>query len=153
MATKQGIEQIKLDEGFRERVYKDTKGLDTVGYGYNLDANPQKLSAQQIRLIRTNGISEEFAEQLLLTEVNDVENALHLRLDFWSKLTLARKDVLINMGYNLGVGGLMQFKHTLQLIRFGHYEDAAEAMLASLWSKQVKGRAQRLANLMRKGEY
>lgn len=153
MATKQCIEQIKIDEGFRSKVYKDTKGLDTVGYGYNLDANPQRLSSSQIKAIRAKGITEEFAEQLLLAEINDVENRLHLQLDFWSKLTVVRKDVLINMAYNLGVAGLLQFRHTLQLIRFGKYSEAADAMLASLWAKQVGDRAKRLATTMRKGEY
>ena len=28
------LEAVKLSEGFRDRVYKDTLGIDTIGYGF-----------------------------------------------------------------------------------------------------------------------
>lgn len=153
MATKQGIDQIKEDEGFRAKAYHCTAGKLTIGYGYNLEANPQNLSHSQIEELKDNGISREFAEQLLLAEVKDVENKLHKELIFWSKLSPTRKDVLINMGFNLGFDGLLKFKNTLKLISQEKYAEAALQMLKSKWAKQVKNRAHRLANQMRIGEY
>ncbi len=153
MATKQGIEQLKEDEGFRKNPYRCTAGKLTIGYGYNMEANPQKLHSRQLTEMKVSGISQEFAEQLLLAEVKDVENELHSRLVFWSKLSPTRKDVLINMGYNLGVPGLMKFKNTLQTLYQEKYRETAEHMLDSLWARQVPARAKRLANQMRLGEY
>ncbi len=118
-----------------------------------MEANPQKLHSRQLTEMKVSGISQEFAEQLLLAEVKDVENELHSRLVFWSKLSPTRKDVLINMGYNLGVPGLMKFKNTLQTLYQEKYRETAEHMLDSLWARQVPARAKRLANQMRLGEY
>ena len=28
------LKAVKLSEGFRDRVYKDTLGIDTIGYGF-----------------------------------------------------------------------------------------------------------------------
>lgn len=153
MTTKQGVDQIKEDEGFRKNIYRCTAGKLTVGYGYNLEANPQQLHWRQIADIKLNGITQDFAEQLLLAEIKDIENELHSKLVFWSKLSPTRKDVLINMAYNLGVPGLLKFKNTLQLLYHEKYKEAAEHMLDSLWAKQVPNRAKRLANQMRIGEY
>lgn len=151
--TKQGIERLKLDEGFRERVYLDTKGIQTVGYGYNLEANPHELSDGMIEMIHRHGISQEFAEELLLVHVIDLEKTLHNKLEFWSKLSLNRRDCLINMAYNMGIDGLLKFKKTLHLMGIGNYHEAAIEMLESLWAKQVGNRARRLANIIATGEY
>jgi len=51
----------------------------------------------------------------------------------------------------MGVDGLLGFKNTLELIRTGSYEKAAEGMLSSLWAKQTPARAKRLAVQMRTG--
>lgn len=153
MTTKQGIDQIKEDEGFRKNVYKCTAGKQTIGYGYNLEANPQKLTASHIEELKVKGISEEFAAQLLLAEVKDIENVLHHKLIFWSKLSPTRKDVLVNMGYNLGIEGLLKFQNTLKLIAHEKYAEASKEMLNSTWAKQVPNRASRLATQMCIGEY
>ena len=49
------LQQLKLDEGFRAKPYKDTEGVLTIGFGYNLD----------------KGMSEETAELLLHKEIQD----------------------------------------------------------------------------------
>ena len=55
------------------------------------------------------------------------------------------------MAFNLGVQGLLKFRNTLGMVRDGDYDGAARGMLASLWARQVKGRATRLADQMRTG--
>jgi lysozyme len=61
--------------------------------------------------------------------------------------------VLINMAFNIGVGGLLKFKNTLAHIRSGQYELAATEMLDSNWARQVHGRAKELALQMRHGTF
>ena len=59
------------------------------------------------------------------------------------------QDVLVNMGFNLGLGGLLGFKRTLAHLEAGAYTQAADAMLDSRWAGQVGERAQRLARQIR----
>ncbi|MFV0678197.1 hypothetical protein [Variovorax sp. tm] len=55
------------------------------------------------------------------------------------------------MSFQLGVDGLLGFKHTLALIEEGNYTFAADNMLKSKWADQTPARAKRLANQMRTG--
>ena len=129
-------EQLKRDEGLRLRAYKDAVGKVTVGYGRNLD---------------DKGLSREEAEYLLANDINEVKIAVAQALPWCSSLDDARLGVLLNMAFNMGVPGLLQFKNTLALIKGGNYDAAADAMLDSHWAQQVGPRAQRLALQMRCG--
>jgi lysozyme len=64
----------------------------------------------------------------------------------------ARQDVLADMAFNLGVGGLMDFRRMLAAARAGAYDLAAAEMLASDWASQVGARARRLSILMQHGD-
>lgn len=145
------IERIKKDESFSTTVYKCPSGFSTIGYGYNLDANALKLSSLEIAHAHKNGMPEHEAERLLKLMIKQIEKDLSEKLSFWTELDSVRKDVLINMAYNLGVVGLLKFKNTLNHIGRGEYKLAADGMIKSLWAKQVKGRAIRLARLMEIG--
>lgn len=145
------IDRIKKDEGFSTTVYKCPSGFSTIAYGYNLDANPLRLSTLEIAHAHTKGMPEHEAERLLKLMIKQIEKDLSEKLSFWTELDSVRKDVLINMAYNLGVVGLLKFKNTLNHIGRGEYKLAADGMIKSLWAKQVKGRAIRLARLMEIG--
>ena len=128
-------EMLKRHEGFRQFMYKCTAGKNTIGYGFNLDA----------------GMSEGAASLLLDFRVKDIERFLAVSLPFWNILSLTRKQVLVNMAYNLGVEGLLKFKETLRLIGSGRYSESSEQMLKSKWAVQVPNRAKELSELMKKG--
>ena len=81
-------------------------------------------------------------EQWLIDEIPDVYN----------KLDEVRQSVLLNMCFNLGIKGLLEFKNTLSFIGAGDWERAANNMLASKWAKQVGMRAIELSEMMRKGQ-
>ena len=80
-------------------------------------------------------------EKRLIDEIPEVYN----------KLDEARQSVLLNMCFNLGIKGLLDFNNTLAFIKAGDWERAANNMLASKWAKQVGMRAIELSELMRKG--
>jgi GH24 family phage-related lysozyme (muramidase) len=48
----------------------------------------------------------------------------------------ARQGVLIDMAYNLGFNGLLQFKNMLKKVEQGDYAGAAQSILASKAAKQ-----------------
>lgn len=130
--------QLTTDEGRRALVYYDTEGKLTGGVGRNLTDRPF--------------FDDEIA-LMLKNDIDLVEKDLDRRLPWWREMSEARQNVLANMCFNLGINRLMQFVKALDHMRARRYDDAAREMLASKWAKQVGARADRLAALMRKGEF
>jgi len=147
------IQQLKRHEGFRSRAYKCTAGHDTIGYGYNLDANPLKLTNYEIVKFRKEGMDEKVGEWLLLRMIDQCTGQVAKSLDWFESLDDVRQCVLINMCFNLGLKGLLGFKNTLAMVHAGDYDLAAQAMLKSKWATQVKGRAVELSEQMKTGKF
>ena len=131
-------EQLLRDEGIRLKPYKDTVGKLTIGIGRNLD---------------DKGISEDEANYLLANDVKEVEDALTEALPWFSGLDEARQGVLLNMGFNLGVRGLLQFHNALHYMEAGDWTAASNELRASKWANQVGARAGRLAMQLQSGEW
>jgi len=123
-------EQVKKDEGFRRHVYQCTEGKNTIGYGFNLDA----------------GISEELASVILDEQLHAVATSLRQNISSFDGFPDEVKNVLCNMGFQLGVSGLLKFKRTIAALELGMYEDAAKEMLDSKWARQTPNRAKRLSD-------
>lgn len=153
MITEQMLLQLMRHEGFKKHVYKCPAGKDTIGYGYNLEANPLHLDKIIIKKLYKEGITECFAKEVLSTTVLDIEKRLRDSLPWMGKLNGARQAVLINMAYNLGVEGLLKFKQTLRNIEVQNWHGAELGMRGSLWHKQVKNRAFELEKQMLLGKY
>ncbi len=130
--------QLTIDEGRRDRVYTDSVGKLTVGVGRNI--SDREFSQDEIDLMLSNDIAL-------------VEADLDRTMPWWRTMTEARQGVLANMAFNLGISRLAGFKNTLAYMQAGRYDAAAAGMLDSLWAKQVGARADRLAKIMRTGEY
>ncbi len=131
-------EQLVRHEGLRLKPYRCTAGKLTIGYGRNLD--DCGISQTEAYLLLENDIQN--CEKQLLDEIPEIYNCLDE----------VRKSVLLNMCFNLGIGGLLEFNNTLAFIAAGDWERAANGMLASKWAKQVGRRAIELSELMRKGK-
>ncbi len=153
MITEQLLLQLMRHEGFRKHVYKCPAGKDTIGYGYNLEANPLLLDKDVIKKLYKEGITKCFAKEILSAMVLDIEKKLRDSLPGMGKLNGARQAVLINMAYNLGVEGLLKFKQTLRNIEVQNWFGAELGMRGSLWHKQVKSRAIELERQMLLGKY
>jgi len=78
---------------------------------------------------------------------------LEYRLPWFTELDEVRQAVLVDMGYNLGIDGLLKFKRTLGSVESGNYANAAIQMLESKWATQVGHRAERLSDMMETGEW
>ncbi|RRS07652.1 glycoside hydrolase [Pseudoalteromonas sp. J010] len=137
MSVMNTVEQIKKHEGFRRFPYLCTAGKLTIGYGRNLD---------------DSGINEDEAESLLASDVENAKAAVSRRINT-QHCNEARIAVLVNMAFNLGVTGLLNFRRMLQAVEKGDFETAALEMLDSRWAKQVPIRAQELAQQMICGEW
>src|SRR5262245_15035589 len=129
-------EQLMRDEGRVLHPYKDSVGKLTIGYGRNLD---------------DVGISEQEAELMLDSDIQRTNIDLHAYLPWVFHLDKPRLGVLANMAFNMGIGGLLQFKKMLAAVQASDWERASAEMLDSKWAHQVGERATRLAAQMRDG--
>ena len=115
-------EQLIRDEGTRRFPYKDSQGYLTIGCGRNLEHN---------------GLSRDEIEYLLANDIRQVQDQLSIAMPWTDALDEARRGVLQNMAYNMGLRGLLQFRKMLDAAQLADWETAAKEMLDSLWMKQV----------------
>ena len=134
-------EQLKRDEGVVNHAYQDSLGFTTIGVGRLIDAN------------RGGGLSDSEVDYLLNNDITDKTAQVLAALPWASKLSRPRFAVLVNMAFQMGIGGLLQFKRTLGSIEDGQYGEAAKEMLDSTWAKQTPARAHRMALQMETGEW
>lgn len=135
------IEQIaadlRRDEGWRPNVYLDSEGFETIGYGFLVDEH------------RGGGMPRDVGEYWLRRNVERVVGELSRR---WSHFSRQPDDVqraLVNMGYQLGVSGLLGFSKMLAALEAGDRGTAAREALDSRWAAQTPQRAQRVAAMIR----
>lgn len=123
-------------EGLRLFPYRDSEGLLTIGVGRNIEER---------------GISREEALYLLDNDIREHTSELRARFQVVDTLTEARRDVLINMAFNMGVPRLAGFLRMWAAIEAGDWRKAAAEMLDSEWALQVGDRAIELAHVMQYG--
>lgn len=129
---------IKQHEGFRSNLYRCPAGRQTIGYGHNLDAR---------------GISERAAEVILDDDLADTRRECELYISRFDELDEVRQAVLLDMAYNMGIHGLMEFRNFLTAVYFKRWKRAGEEMMDSRWATQVGKRAERLRQMMETGEW
>jgi hypothetical protein len=72
---------------------------------------------------------------------------------WFSGLDEARRGVLVNTAFNMGIGGVLGFPKFLVAVSRQEWDVAAAEMLDSAWAHQVGDRAQRLAQQMKSGDW
>lgn len=134
--TTKFLDRVKLHEGFRSEPYRDSLGFLTIGYG---------------RLLDGKGITKKEGEYLLMNDLNQaIEDAKSLFGNF-DDLSQKRQEVLVEMCFQLGKGGVSKFVNFRKAVANGHFVEAAAEMKNSLWAKQTPNRVNKLTKAM-KGE-
>lgn len=146
------IKQLKRHEGTvrdkdgLHRAYRCPAGALTIGYGHNLDANPVPGINKDSRL------SEEQAERLLATDIRNFCLELDRVFPWWRSLDEARRGVMVNMAFNLGIAKLRAFTSTLGAMQAGRFAEAAQNILQNKrWHAQIGIRLDQLAEQIRSG--
>lgn len=154
-----------FEEGSVPTVYKDSEGYDTIGIGHLVDERKGGyLPIYAHSELQSKGyLSDSTISRLYEEDLNRTLNDLKLRLPWVFYLDPVRRDVLIDMCFQMGIGypprngkpgkGLLGFVNTLRYIQNGNYEQAAKNMLVSKWATQTPNRAKRRAEEMRTGVY
>ena len=142
------ISDLTGDEGIKLCAYDDASG-SYIRPGSRLGGHP---TIGIGRALDTQGITAAEAQWLLDNDIDRVAAEL-APCTWYAGQSDVRQNVLLNMCFNLGLAGLLQFHDLIEYLGDGRYELAAKAMEASIWYRQVGARAARLANEMRSGQY
>jgi lysozyme len=139
----ESIDRVVIHEGEVKRrgrhvMYKDSKGIWTLGYGRN---------------IQERGLSDEEADYLLRHDLEDAAKDLLRNHPWVLSLNLARHEVLVEMVFNMGIDRFNTFVNMLAAAKAHDFETAAAEMLDSKWHREdVYGRAETLAMIMLNGK-
>lgn len=138
--TDQLIDDLKRHEGKKMKkgrhvVYKCPAGYSTLGYGRNVE----------------RGITEAEAVYLLNNDIKWTVRELQESFPFFNGLSTVRKEVIINMCFNIGLPRLKKFKKMLAALEDVRFGVAAVEMLDSKWARQVGPRAKELSRRMLEG--
>jgi lysozyme len=128
--------QLKVDENIKSKPYRDTVGKWTIGVGRNLD---------------DVGLRPKEIDFLLDNDIEEAESTARTLFPTFDSLSDARKAVLVNMSFNLGLHRLAGFVRFREAVANGQFEAASRHMLDSGWASQVGNRAVRLAKQMKDG--
>ena len=134
-------EEIKKEEGYRNKVYKDPLGFATIGYGHLIKSNEifdakKTYSNKELDKLFEYDFNIAHADALLI--VSDM------------KLKDEAIEIVIHMCFQLGRPRVMKFKKMIEALRNKDYVSAGFEMEDSLWCRQTPQRAYRLAEKMKK---
>jgi len=141
---------IKRHEGLSLIPYKCPAGFNSIGWGWNFDANPLPPDIDA-HLKEHGSITKAMAEELLDLAIQfSIEDCRHLypKFDTFSE---NRRNALTDMAYNMGLYTLSAFRISNKFVNDEMWQEAADNFALSKWAKQVKGRSREVLDLLRNG--
>ena len=153
-------EMLIKHEGEKLQVYDCPAGYATIGVGRNLQTKGlSKAESDRLQIgtydknaaiakLEVRGITKDESRYLLANDIDYFATELDESLSYFCLLPETAKITLIDMAFNMGVGGLLKFVHTLENIEHGRYIAASKEMLNSAWKNQVGQRAYDLAEML-----
>jgi GH24 family phage-related lysozyme (muramidase) len=137
---------IRGHEGVRDRVYDDTRGIPTVGRGFNLAAG------RAADICRRVGVNyNELRAGLITLTPEQIEAIFELQYEAvktQARVTFAELDtmpdeaaaVVCDMIFNIGYAGFLEFRKFIAAVKAERWAVAIEEMERSLWAQQVPHR-------------
>ena len=132
--------RIKKHEGFLAKVYLDSLGKATIGYGHLLTEEDDFVEG----VIYDKDILEALFEKDFNKAVQGAEELLN-----GYDVALVAKEVIIEMVFQLGKTGVSKFKKMFDALKNNDYSRAAAEMLNSAWYRQTPSRCEELSELMK----
>lgn len=126
-------ERFIREEGMKLKPYRCSANKITIGAGRNLD---------------DKGISEQEALMMLDNDIQQVLIQCGKNIQGFAKMPENCQYALVDMAFNLGIGGVLKFQNTLKLIRDKKYQEAGKELLNSAYARQVPNRARRNSDLI-----
>ena len=133
--------RIKKHEGFVAKVYLDSLGKATIGYGH--------LLTEEDDFVEGVIYDKDILEALFDKDFDKAKQGME-ELVGTLDIAMAAKGIIIEMVFQLGKTGVSKFKNMFAALNEFNYTRAAEEMLNSAWYRQTPSRCEELSNLMRK---
>ena len=124
------IDSIKEHEGYVGVVYKDSLGIDTIGYGF---------------AIKDLELDKDVCDMILERKIKNLEDRVRNKFGWYPFMPQEIQHVVMEMCYQLGVTGFSKFAKTITYLKDKNFEKASEEMLDSLWARQTPNRAKELS--------
>ena len=94
------IDSIKKHEGYRSKVYKDSLGIDTIGYGF---------------AIKDLELDEDICDIILDRKIKELATRVNRTFSWYRYMPQTIRDVVMNMCYQLGVLCFSKYMKTITL--------------------------------------
>lgn len=152
---------LRIDEGCKLELYKDTEGFWTIGIGQLITKNPSYNVARD-ELDRLMGrvcngrITQQEAEYLFNSSVEKARKGILANATLkpvYDVLDEVRRCALINMVFQMGVTGVAGFTNSLRMLKEKRWDDAAVNLAKSRWYNQTPNRAKRVIATFKTGTW
>ena len=128
---------LTRNEGRRSEPYQDSTGNTIVGVGHRVVGEAK------------SHYSDAEIDALLAIDIHTAETGAQQVVRNYGTLSEVRKAVIIDMVFQLGIGGFIEFQHFIDAVENGNKKEAATAMLNSLAARQSPVRWHRNAKAFR----
>ena len=130
--VEQTLARLKPEEGFRAKPYLDSQDILTIGFGTNIG----------------EGITRREAEFLLRERLEATYETLFKELPWLSAAPEGQQSAILDLGYQIGVHGLLGFHGMLSALEAGDCPTAKAAALDSEWARETPKRAERVTAIL-----
>lgn len=125
------------DEGFVSSCYDDSLGYKTIGIGRLIDKR------------KGGGITLDEAMYLLNNDIDRKYSDISERWPKFKQLSEIRQRAVVNMCFQLGVDGFLNFKKAIKAMEIGNFDRAALELSDSKWFIQTPNRARRICAMIK----
>ena len=134
---------VKLSEGFRDHIYKDTEGFATIGWGHKVvhEDNFEEgrtYSKEELQEVFDNDLRKALGLARQLMEENDVRD-----------LPTTAQHTITEMCFQLGKSGVSKFRNMWKALQNRDFNTASLEMLDSKWNRQTPNRCKKLSDQMK----
>lgn len=151
------VRMLTVDEGLKNKVYKDPAGNKTVGIGFNMDDPHARgvwimADVPESFLSVYNGysqISTESAWKLLNVQTNNAIKDLKTVFDDFDTYPDGAKYALINIVFNIGLPKFSKFNTFIGLIKSNDFDAASDDLAQTALAHQLPNRYKRVCALLK----
>lgn len=113
-------------EGWRDRIYKDSVGKRTIGYGFNID-DPTVANMLHKDVLSGKIPLDKNTADVIFQNLNDraIGDSIKFMGDKYDSLDASAKFILNDMAYNMGIDRLSKFKNFRDNLQRGDFAGAA----------------------------
>src|SRR6266851_7556555 len=116
---------IKRHEGLHLKVYKDSRGILTIGYGFNLEAWAARAICGRFSLdysglcAGTKELTEAQADAIFDFQLEKVIAGARITFPGFDEFPEKARAVIADLIFDLGLGGFLGFRKTIAALKAG----------------------------------